>query len=93
MTFRFVPPGQPIWCRFPEPIPLSAPLVKDLYWHCGASLNHIELLTGQPAMTVRGFMRREGIPLRHPGGRTPFLQRWRTGRADLPDAWPPKGQV
>src|SRR5580700_5791391 len=78
-----VPPGQPIWCRFPEPIPLSAPLVKDLYWHCGASLNHIELLTGQPAMTVRGFMRREGIPLRHPGGRTPFLRRWRTGRADL----------
>jgi hypothetical protein len=84
-----VPPGQPIWCRFPEPIPLSAPLVKDLYWHCGASLNHIELLTGQPAMTVRGFMRREGIPLRHPGGRTPFLQRWRTGCADLPDAGPP----
>ena len=84
-----VPPGQPIWCRFPEPMPLSAPLVKDLYWHCGASLTHIELLTGQPAMTVRGFMRREGIPRRHPGGRTPFLQRWRTGRADLPDAGQP----
>ncbi len=76
-----VPPGQPIWARFPEPIPLSAPLVKDLYWHCGAGLNHIELLTGQPAMTVRGFMLRQGIPLRHPGGRTPFLRRWRTGQA------------
>ena len=73
-----VPPGGPIWERFPEPIPLSTPLVKDLYWHCGAGLSHIELLTGQPAMTVRGFMRREGIPLRHPGGRTPFLRRWRT---------------
>jgi len=73
-----VPPGGPIWARFPEPVPLSTPLVKDLYWYCGAGLNHIELLTGQPAMTVRGFMRREGIPLRHPGGRTPFLQRWRT---------------
>jgi len=73
-----VPPGQPIWARFPEPIPLSAPLVKDLYWYCGAGLNHIELLTGQPAMTVRGFMLRQGIPLRHPGGRTPFLRRWRT---------------
>jgi hypothetical protein len=72
-----VPPGRPIWARFPEPIPLNAPLVKDLYWHCGVGLNHIELLTGQPAMTVRGFMRREGIPLRHPGGRTPFLRRWR----------------
>jgi hypothetical protein len=76
-----VPPGNPIWARFPEPVPLSAPLVKDLYWYCGAGLNHIELLTGQPAMTVRGFMRREGIPLRHPGGRTPFLRRWWAGEA------------
>jgi hypothetical protein len=45
----------------------------------GAGLAHIELLTGQPAMTVRGFMRRAGIPLRHPGGQTPFLRRWRAG--------------
>jgi len=75
-----VPPGGPIWQRFPDPVPLTAPLVKDLYWGCGAALAHIELLTGQPAMTVRGFMRRAGIPLRHPGGRTPFLRRW---RADL----------
>jgi hypothetical protein len=71
-------PGGPSWQRFPEPVPLSTPLVKELYWHCGAGLSHIELLTGQPAMTVRGFMRREGIPVRHPGGRTPFLRRWRT---------------
>jgi hypothetical protein len=70
----------PIWQRFPEPVPLSTSLVKELYWHCGAGLSHIELLTGQPAMTVHGFMRREGIPLRHPGGRTPFLRRWRTRR-------------
>jgi hypothetical protein len=74
---RVLPDG-PIWQRFPEPVPLSTPLVKELYWHCGAGLSHIELLTGQPAMTVRGFMRREGIPVRHPGGRTPFLRRWRT---------------
>jgi len=73
-----VPPGGPIWVRFPEPVPLTSPLVKDLYWHCGAGLNHIELLTGQPAMTIRGFMHREGIPVRHPGGRTPFVRRWRT---------------
>ena len=72
-----VPPGGPICERFPDPVPLSTPLVKDLYWYCGAGLHHIELLTGQPAMTVRGFMRREGIPARHPGGRTPFLRRWR----------------
>ena len=75
---RRIAPGSPIWARFPEPVPLSAPLVKDLYWYCGAGLSHIELLTGQPAETVRGFMRREGIPLRPPGGRTPFLRRWRT---------------
>ena len=75
-----VPPGAPIWQRFPDPVPLTAPLVKDLYWGCGAALAHIELLTGQPAMTVRGFMRRAGIPLRHPSGRSPFLRRW---RADL----------
>jgi hypothetical protein len=75
-----VPPGGPIWQRFPDPVPLTNPLVKDLYWGCGAALTHIELLTGQPAMTVRGFMRRAGIPLRQPGGRTPFLRRW---RADL----------
>lgn len=65
-------------------VPLSGPeeieLVKDLYWGCGAGLTHIELLTGQSAMSVRGFMRRAGIPLRHPGGRTPFLRRWRASR-------------
>jgi len=81
-----VPPGGPIWQRFPDPVPLTAPLVKDLYWGCGAALTHIELLTGQPAMTVRGFMRRAGIPLRHAGGRTPFLRRW---RADLKAARKP----
>ncbi len=81
-----VPPGGPIWQRFPDPVPLTTALVKDLYWGCGAALTHIELLTGQPAMTVRGFMRRAGIPLRHPGGRTPFLRRWRAG---LRAAWKP----
>jgi len=75
-----IPPGAPIWARFPDPVPLSTPLVKELYWGCGAALTHIELLTGQPAMTVRGFMRRAGIPLRHPGGRTPFLRRWRASK-------------
>jgi len=82
-----VPPGGPIWERFPEPIPLSTPLVKDLYWYCGVGLIHIELLTGQPAETVRRFMGRDGIPLRHPGGRTPFLRRWRTGQGRALGGW------
>jgi hypothetical protein len=71
-----VPPDGPIAARFPRPVPLTTPLVKDLYWECGVGLNHIELLTGQAAGSVRGFMRRSGIPLRPPGGRTPFVRRW-----------------
>jgi hypothetical protein len=74
-----VPPGGPLWARFPDRVALTTPLVKDLYWSGGVALHHIELLTGQPAMTVRGFMHRAGIPLRGPGGRTPFLRRWRAG--------------
>jgi hypothetical protein len=73
-----VAPGGPIWQRFPEPVPLTRQLVTDLYWRCGAGLHHIELLTGQPAQTVRNFMRRTGITTRHPGGRSPFMRRWRT---------------
>jgi len=76
-----VPPGGPVAERFPDPVPLTAPLVKDLYWGCGAGLNHIELVTGQPSESIRGFMRRAGIPLRHPGGRSPFMRRWRSGLA------------
>ncbi|WP_300605820.1 winged helix-turn-helix transcriptional regulator [Trebonia sp.] len=72
-----VPPGGEVSQRFPEPVPLTAPLVEDLYWTCGVGLNHVELLTGQAAESVRGFMRRAGIPLRDPGGRSPFLRRWR----------------
>jgi hypothetical protein len=79
-----VPSGGAIWQRFPDPVPLTTPLVKDLYWGCGAALTHIELLTGQPAMTVRGFMRRAGIPVRHPGGRTPFLRRWHDDQKAAP---------
>jgi hypothetical protein len=74
-----VPPGGAVSERFPEPFPLSTPLVKDLYWGCGAGLNHIELLTGQAADSVRGFMRRASIQRRRSGGRTPFVRRWRSG--------------
>lgn len=73
-----VPAGGSIWQRFPQPVPLTRQLVTDLYWRCGAGLHHIELLTGQPAQTVRNFMRRTGITTRHPGGRSPFMRRWRT---------------
>jgi hypothetical protein len=74
-----VAPGGSLTERFPEPVPLTTPLVKDLYWACGVGVSHIELLTGQPAESVRKFMRRSGVPLRPPGGRTPFMRRWRSG--------------
>ncbi|HET6188624.1 MAG TPA: hypothetical protein VFE59_16740 [Trebonia sp.] len=83
-----VPAGAPIWVRFPEPVPLSVQLVEDLYWLSGTGVQHIELLTGQPAQTVLGFMRRNGIQLRHPGGRSPFMRRWRAER-QTPDQRPP----
>jgi DNA-binding XRE family transcriptional regulator len=85
-----VPPGGSVSERFPDPIPLSTSLVKDLYWGCGAGLNHIELLTGQAADSIRGFMRRSGIPLRHPGGRTPFMRRWRSGETGGAARRPPR---
>jgi hypothetical protein len=81
-----VPTGGSLSQRFPVPVPLTTPLVKDLYWGCGTGLNHIELLTGQPAESIRRFMWRAGIPLRHPGGRTPFLRRWRSGAEPGPFA-------
>jgi len=79
-----VPAGGPVSQRFPVPVPLTTQLVKDLYCGCGVGLNHVELLTGQAADSVRGFMRRAGIPLRQPGGRSPFLRRWRAGPPPSP---------
>jgi hypothetical protein len=74
-----VPAGGPIWQRFPTPVPLTKQLIEDLYCGCGVGLSHIELLTGQPAQTVGRLMHGYGITTRHPGGHSPFLQRWRAG--------------
>lgn len=62
--------------RVPWPVPMTPALVRDLYWGCGVSLGHIEILTGQAAQAVRGFMECAGIPLRPPGARSSFL--WRS---------------
>lgn len=74
-----LPAGGPIWQRIPDPVPLSARLVRDLYARCGVGLHHIELLTGQPEATIRRFMETHGIARRPAGGRTPFLRRWANG--------------
>jgi hypothetical protein len=69
----------PIWKRFPVPHPLTGALVSDLYQDCGLSLQHIELLTGQPAAAAGAQLRASGVQLRPAGGRSPFMRRWRAG--------------
>lgn len=70
----------PAWQRFPAPQPLTPGLVADLYEGCGLSLHHIELLTSRPAAAAGAVLRDSGIKLRPPGGRSPFMDRWRPGR-------------
>jgi hypothetical protein len=73
------PAGGPIWQRFPVPLPVSAQLAEELYVRCGLGIRHVELLTGQPSQTVLRLLRAHGVALRPPGGRTPFMRRWRAG--------------
>lgn len=81
--------GPPLHQRFPTPIPLTEPLLRVLYCHAGVAATHIELLTGQPTITVIRALHATGIPTRGRGGRCPFLRRWRlTARADILPASP-----
>jgi hypothetical protein len=79
-----VPPGGPVWRRFPIPARLSPDLAEELYVSCGIGVHHIELLTGQPADTVRKLLHAAGITLRPAGGRSPFMRRWRISQRGLP---------
>ena len=81
---RQVPPGGPLWQRFPTPVPLTRELVTDLYVECGLSINHLEILTGQPASTVRRRLHTLGVPSRRAGGATPFRRRWRASMSRAP---------
>jgi hypothetical protein len=72
-----VPPGGPLWQRFPVPLRVTGELAAELYVSCGLGFTHIELLTGQPAASIGRMLRSTGIALRPPGGRSPFLRRWR----------------
>jgi hypothetical protein len=78
-----VPPGGPIWQRFPAPARLGPELAEELYVSCGIGVHHIELLTGQPADSVRKLLHAAGVPLRAAGGRSPFLRRWRASPGAL----------
>jgi transposase len=75
------PAGGPIWHRFPDPLAVGPELAKELYVACGLSLRHIELLTGQPAETIRDLLHTHGVTLRPAGGRSPFMRRWRGSSA------------
>jgi predicted HTH domain antitoxin len=67
----------PIWQRFPVPEQVTPDLAEELYVSCGLGLRHIELISGQPAETIRALLRGQDIELRPPGGRSPFMRRWR----------------
>lgn len=71
------PAGGPIWQRFPVPVDVSQELAKELYVSCGLALRHIELISGQPGETIRALLHAQNIELRRPGGRSPFMRRWR----------------
>ena len=70
------PAGGDIAVRFPDPVPLTAELLDELYHGAGCSSSQIELLTGQPQIVVRDNMHRLGIPLR-PEHMSPALLRLR----------------
>lgn len=70
-------PGGPITARFPGPVTLTGDLLRTLYTGCGLTARHIELLTGQPAETIRRALRAAGVRARPPGGRSPFARRVR----------------
>jgi hypothetical protein len=62
-----VPAGGPLWERFPQRVPLTDGLARSLYCEAGVSTADIELLTGQPAITVARLLRADGVVLRPPG--------------------------
>lgn len=47
--------------RFPRPVPLTPSLVTDLYIDCGLSSFQIELVTGQPSITILRTLAQVGI--------------------------------
>lgn len=71
------PAGGGLWERFPDPVVLTAPMLTDFYDGTGLSLTHIELLIGRPAITIQRALLAAGVTLRAPGGRSPFMRRWR----------------
>lgn len=70
------PPGGDIADRFPEPVPLTPELLRELYSDAGCSSHQIELLTGQSQVVVRERLHRHSIPFRAEH-MSPALRRFR----------------
>jgi hypothetical protein len=71
----------PLRCRagrlvrlFPQPVPLAAALVIELYRDVGLSTTHISLLTGHSTSNVCEVLRHHGTPTR-PSSRSPWYER------------------
>ena len=63
--------------RFPTPVTLTRPFLVEAYTEIGLATSHIEQLTGQPAECILQLLRDQGIPVRHSGPHSPWLQRQR----------------
>lgn len=70
------PAGGDIAARFPDPVPMTAQLLDELYHGAGCSSGQIELLTGQPQSVVRASMHHLNIAVR-PEHMSPALRRLR----------------
>lgn len=67
--------GRPLLQRFPKPLELSPKALSDLYLVGGLSSDHIELLTGQPRLRIRRWLRDQGVNLREAGVPAPIMRR------------------
>lgn len=72
---RKEPAGRTLIERFPKPLALSRIALRHLYLEAGLSSDHIELLTGQPRLRIRRWLRDQNIVLRPPGVPAPVLRR------------------
>lgn len=66
----------PVASRFPTPVELSEPLLRDAYLDVGLSARQIEVLTGQPSEQILDALHAMGIPVRG-SGLSPWLRAYR----------------
>ena len=60
--------------RFPDPAPLTAALVTELYLDIGLSASHISLVTGHHELAVRVALQEAGVAAREGSDRSPWSE-------------------